>query len=118
MTLTNHLKKTFERILKKLVVEYLEPNKVMNPIQQRYRNKRSTISQILSSYEDIISKLENGDDVDVIYLDFSKVFLKVDHNILLHKIKGLNVTGKILNWPETYLKKRQQRSKLNGQLSD
>ena len=52
MTLTNHLKKTFERILKKLVVEYLEPNKVMNPIQQRYRNKRSTISQILSSYED------------------------------------------------------------------
>ena len=72
MTLTNHLKKTFERILKKLVVEYLESNKVMNPIQQRYRNKRSTISQILSSYEDIISKLENGDDVDVIYLDFSK----------------------------------------------
>ena len=72
MTLTNHLKKTFERILKKLVVEYLESNKVMNPNQQRYRNKRSTISQILNSYEDIISKLENGDDVDVIYLDFSK----------------------------------------------
>ena len=61
----------------------------MNPTQHGFRDKRSTGSQILSFYEDIISKLESGDDVDVIYLDFSKVFGKVDHNILLRKIKAL-----------------------------
>lgn len=103
--------KIFEKILKKSMLEYRESNEVVNPAQHGFRHKRS------SFYEDI-PKLENGGDVDVIYLNFSKVFLKVDHNILLHKIKGLNVTGKILNSPETYLKKRQQRSKLNGQLSE
>ena len=90
----------------------------MNPTQYGFRHKRSTVSQILSFYEDIISKLESGDDVDVIYLDLSKVFGKVDHNILLRKIKALNITGKILKWLETFLKKRQQRVQVNGHLSD
>ena len=40
------------------MVEYLESNEVMNPAQHVFRHKRSTISQILSFYEDI-SKLEN-----------------------------------------------------------
>ena len=61
----------------------------MNPAQHGFRRKRSTVSQILSCYEDIISKLENRDDVDAIYLDFFNTFDKVDHNILLHKIKLL-----------------------------
>ena len=52
----------------------------MNPTLNRFRHKRSTISQILSFYEDIISKPENRDDVD-----FPKAFDKVDRNILLHK---------------------------------
>ena len=67
--------------------------------------KRLTISQILSFYENIISKLENGDNVDDIYLDFSKAFDRVDQNILLHKIKALNITEKILKWLETFLRK-------------
>ena len=99
-----HLKKIFEIILKKLMVEYLESNEVVNPIHHEFRHIRSKISQILFFCEDIISKLENGDDVDAIYLDFFIVFDKVDDNIVLHKIKALNMKGKILKWLETFLK--------------
>ena len=98
------------------MTEYLESNEVMNPTQHGFRHKRSIISQILSFYE--IFGLKNGDDVDTIYLDFSKAFDNVDHNILLHKIKVLNITEKIHKWLETFLKKRQQRVKVNGHLSD
>ena len=80
--------------------------------------KDKKISQILSIYEDIPSKLGNEDDVDVIYLDFSKTFEKVDQNILLHKSKAFNITRKILIWLETFLKKRQQRFKVNSHLSN
>ena len=76
------------------MVEYLESNEVMNPTQHGLRHQRSTISQILSFYEDIY-KLEKGADVVAIYLDFSKAFDKVDHNKLLLRIKALNITGKI-----------------------
>ena len=33
----NHLKKIFEIILKKLMVEYLESNEVVNPIHHKFR---------------------------------------------------------------------------------
>ena len=40
------------------MVQYLESNQVMNPTQHGFRHKRSIISQILSFYKKIISKLE------------------------------------------------------------
>ena len=101
MALNNRLPKIFKRIQKKSMVEYLESNRVMNLTQHGLTHKRSTITQILSFYEDIVSKQENRDDADAIYLDFSKSIDKVDHNILLHKIKALNITGKILKWEVT-----------------
>ena len=100
------------------MVEYLVSKEVMNLTQHVFRHKRSAITQILSLYEGIISKPENKDDVDATYLDFSKAFDRADHNILLHKIKALKITMKILKWKEIFLKKRQQRVKINGHLSD
>lgn len=38
-------------------------------------------------YEYILSKLEDGNNVDMVYLDFVKAFDKVDHGILCHKLK-------------------------------
>ena len=96
VALNNKLTKLFERLIKKSLVEYLETNEIMNPTQHGFRQNRSTISQILSYYEDIISKLENGDEVDAFYLDISEAFDKVDRNILLEKLKELKITGKIL----------------------
>ena len=100
------------------MVEYLVSKEVMNLTQHVFRHKRSAITQILSFYEGIISKPENKDDVDTTYLDFSKGFDRADHNILLHKIKALKITIKILKWKEIFLKKREQRVKINGHLSD
>ena len=39
--------------------------------------------------------LDGGGSVDMIYLDFSKAFDKVDHGILLHKLKALGIIGNL-----------------------
>ena len=70
LALTNHATKTFQSILKK--------NEIMNRTQHGFRQSKSTISQLLTFYKDIITKLVNGDHVDGIYLHFSKAFKKVD----------------------------------------
>ena len=118
VSLTNHLTKIFERVLRKALVAHLETNDLMNPTQHGFRAGRSTISQLLRYYDDMLTKLEEGGEVDAIYLDFSKAFDKVDHNILLKKLACLNIGGKVLRWIGTFLNKRNQIVKVEGEHSN
>ena len=47
-------------------------------------------------------------NADVVYLDFSKAFDKVDHAIVLEKIKKLGITEKIFQWLKSFLTKRKE----------
>lgn len=76
------------------------------------------MSQLLEHYIKILRILEEGWNVDTIYLDFSKAFDKVDHSILIDKLKILGITGKIENWIKSFLGGRQQQVIVNGFLSD
>ena len=50
---------------------------------------RSCLSALLSVYDEVILNLSNSQMscTDMIYLDFAKAFDKVDHGVLLHKLK-------------------------------
>ena len=89
-------------------MKYLNDNNLFNPTQHGFRQGRSCLSQLLSHYDSILSKLEEGKEVDVIYLDFSKAFDKVDHEILLSKLKSIGIRGKLLTWIKSFLKNRNQ----------
>ena len=43
---------------------------------------KSCTTQLLNHFEKILEILDNNANADVIYLDFSKAFDKVDHDIL------------------------------------
>ena len=58
--------------------------------------------------------MENGMNVDTVYLDFSKAFDKVDHQIIIEKLKILGIGGKILKWIKSFLLNRNQRVIVNG----
>ena len=53
-------------------------------------------------------------NVDVIYIDFEKAFDKVDHGILLNKLKKIGINGKIGVWIHNFLSNRQQCVAVNG----
>ena len=47
-------------------------------------------------YDSILEGLSDGVlCVDMVYLDFAKAFDKVDHGILLHKLKDFGITSKL-----------------------
>ena len=49
----------------------------------------------IPAFHDVMQLLSSGNNiVDMVYLDFSKAFDKVDHGVLLHKIKIICITGK------------------------
>ena len=117
IALTSHVIKIFEKLIVRNITNFLETNNKMNENQHGFREGRSCLSQLLSHHEQIIAALENSKNIDVIYLDFSKAFDKVDHGVLLHKLRNLGVTGRLGVWIHNFLKNRTQCVADGGALS-
>ena len=111
---SSHIIKVFEKVVKKYLLSYLEENEMLNPSQHGFRCNRSCLSQLLSHYETILRLIEEGQGTDVIYLDFSKAFDKVDFGILLSKLKKFGIGGSIAKWIYSFLTNRIQRVLVNG----
>ena len=58
--------------------------------------------------------VDEGKAVDVIYLDFSKAFDTVSHNILLKKLAARGLDWRTLRWVRNWLDGRAQRVVVNG----
>ena len=117
VALTSHLVKLFEKILRSKIVNHLEKNNLCNATQHGFRSGRSCLSQLLAHYDKILSLLDQGMNVDIIYLDFAKAFDKLDFNITLKKLKHLGITGKIGKWIHSFLTNRTQSVVVNGEQS-
>ena len=63
-----------------------------------FRVKRSCESQLLITIDDIALNMEEGDQTDIILLDFAKAFDKVPHDRLLHKMEFYGVGQNTLEW--------------------
>ena len=62
--------------------------------------------------------LEEGLNVDTIYLDFSKAFDKVDHGVLMQKLNNMGIHGKLGEWIHSFLHKRRQVVVVDGVKSE
>ena len=85
--------------------------------QHGFRKKRSCLTQLLSHIEFIYKCLNGNNEVDVIYLDYFKELDKVDHKVLLEKLKRYGIGGKALCWIEQFLTNRTQTVQVEGVLS-
>ena len=54
----------------------------------------------------------------MIYLDFAKAFDKVDHGVLLHKLKSMGITGDLGNWLLNLLSDRKHFVRMPGGISN
>lgn len=118
INLISHILKALEKVLCIRIVTYLEENNKMNINQHGFRKLRSCLSQLIKHFDAIIEAVSNGKTVDVVYLDFSKAFDVVDHNILLRKLKKLGISGKIGIWIHNFITDRRQTVSVNRKLSN
>ena len=118
VSLTSHIIKIFEKIIRKHIVQYMNDKDLFNKNQHGFRSGRSCLSQLLEQFDLILNILDDDANADVIYLDFSKAFNKVDHQIVLQKIKELGITGNIHRWLKSFLTDRYQSVVVNGVKSD
>ena len=117
IALTSHVVKIFERVLRNRLMDYLERNNIINDNQHGFRKGHSCLSQLLSHTTFILNQMNEGNDVDTIYVDYSKAFDKVDHGILLEKLKLYGIEGKYHVWLSNFVQGRKQCVYVNGSVS-
>ena len=118
VALTSHLITVFERVVRRVLVSYIDRHGLLPNGQHGSRAMRSTLTQLLSHWDSILDGLERGEGVDAVYLDFSKAFDK-ETGVLLHKLRGAKVLGKVGCWLAAFLDSahRQQAVAVEGRVS-
>ena len=91
--LTNlYLFKVLEHIITSNTMSYLDQNNLLFHNQHEFRSRVSCETQLIQFTQDLYDTLNQGGQTDVIVMDFSKAFDKVDNQRLLLKLHRLGIT--------------------------
>ena len=117
ISLTSVLSKVIAKIIRKKVPTFLTHRGYLHNTHHDFTSGRSCLSALLDVYDNIMHMINNKSTVNMKYLDFSKAFDKVDHGILLHKLRDLAIICRLGLWFFHFLNKRQHYVRIHGGIS-
>jgi len=108
------LGKIRERFILSALNRHVKNNQGIRPSQHGFMKGRSSLTNLISFYDQVTCLVDEGKAVDVVYLDFSKAFNAVPHNNLLEKLAAYGLDGCTLHLIKKWLNGRAQRVVVNG----
>ena len=117
ISLISVVSKVFEKLLNNRIVDHPENCGLFSDFQHGFRSSRST-ADLLTVVSDRIARdfIKSG-ATRAVALDISKVFDRVWHAGLLHKLKFYGISGQILDLISSFLSNRWLRVVLDGKSS-
>ncbi|MDW0176719.1 MAG: reverse transcriptase family protein, partial [Nitrososphaeraceae archaeon] len=112
------LSKVFERIIHSQLVTFLNSHQLLDPFQSGFRSGHSTSTALVKVTDDIRLAMNNTQITILVLLDFSNAFNSVDFDILLARLKSINVSQPSLDWFKSYLQGRRQCVKTSDTCSE
>lgn len=109
--------KITEKVINDQILNYLENNNLLYENQFGFRKNLGTTDALIEFTNQTLNSFNQGKCVLGIFIDFSKAFDTVDHNILLQKMNLLGFTDSVVKWVEDYLTNRKQCTRLHNLLS-
>ena len=117
ISLTCILCKTLEHIVTSHLSKHLSSHNILYDLQHGFREKRSCETQLIELTDHLVNNVSSGSQTDLILLDFSKAFDKVNHLKLLFSLQEYGVSAQVLNWTRSFLLGRSQAVVLDGESS-
>lgn len=114
ISITSCFGKMLEKIVFKHLYNHLLEFEIITKYQSGFIPGDSTVYQLLSMYNTIVSKLDKGLEIRSIFCDVSKAFDRVWHPGLLYKLEMYGIKGKLLDWFRNYLTNRKHRVMTEG----
>jgi len=118
ISLLSIFNKLLEKLMYQRLYSFLTQKHILYDYQFGFRNKHSTILALTEIVDNIREELDKGNSVLGIYLDLSKAFDTVNHDILLYKLSYYGIRGHAYQWLKDYLTERTQYIYVNRTVSD
>ena len=100
--------KLLERIMYNRLYKFLLEKNILYQKKFGFQNAHSTEHAILQLVNQITEAFSQGKYTLGIFIDLSKAFDTVNHNILLEKLKTYGIHSENLKWFRSYLSNRKQ----------
>ena len=114
ISLLSPLSKILEKLMAVRMNSFFKDNKIINDNQYGFRTKHSTELAVIQFSQQILDNLNEKILTMGIFIDLSKAFDVIDHEILLQKLTAYGIRGVALSWFNSYLKDRYQYVTLDG----
>ena len=101
-----------------LFLTWTHSHNLLYDLQHGFRSKRSCETQLVTLIEELMWNSLAGSQTDLVLLDFSKAFDKVNHQKLLLKLHLYGIRGPSLKWIQAFLSGRTQTVVLENEKSD
>ena len=112
----------FSKILEKLMynrlISFINKHGILCDNQYGFREEHSTYMALLTIVDQISQEMDNKNYAIGIFLDLSKAFDTIDHQILLGKLHLYGIRGIAHQWMASYLSGRKQCVKIGECLSN
>ena len=112
------ISKVLEKLVHRRVNSFLRNKLLLFDSQFGFRTNHSTIDAVLEFIGKVIKGFDKGEKTLAVFLDLSKAFDTLPHEILLQKLENFGVRGRALDWFKSYLADRKMYVKLNGTRSN
>ena len=93
ISILSSFSKIFEKIITIRLRSYVEKEQILSNCQFGFRKKHSTYMALLKLYDTISEAIEKNEYCVGIFVDLSKAFDTLDHNILIDKLMFYGVRG-------------------------
>jgi len=103
-----------EQFILDAIIKQVEEKKVIRSSQHGFTKGKSRLTNLIAFYNGMTGWVDEGRAVDVVYLDFSKAFDTVSHNILIGKFRKCGLDEWTVRWIENWLNGRAQRVVISG----
>ena len=94
--------------------KHLSNLKIRYPKQFDFQKGHSSDHELLQLVDQIYESLQRNEYTIGVFIDLSKVFDTVDHNVLLKKLEIYGISGIHLQWFRNYLSNKKQYIQTDG----